>query len=213
MAKIRKSTASNSVGGRSAYKKFKPVDLVTQTQTAVRSTTRISAAADLRKLSGDSIPAPKSIQFGSLSNAGTKSQSSTSAGNEWKNLLKTASGGVSSVIGGGFLESGVSSLISGLTSLFNEDDAKSETPLVRFALPESQQQTMYMTSEGLSGVASSEGISATASNTVSPQNAKTGGVYQGTPPQGPLYRQSEIVQAVKNALLTSCSLNDVIAEI
>jgi hypothetical protein len=213
MAKFRKSTASKSVSGPSAYKKFKPVDLTTQTQTAVGSTTRISAAADLRKLSGDSVLVPKNIQFGSPSNAGTKSHSSTSAGNEWKNLLKTASSGVSSVIGGGFLESGISSLVSGLTSLFDGGNAKNEAPLVRFTLPESQQQTMYITSEGLSKTASSEGISASSINTGSLQNLKSGAVYQGTPLQGPVYRQSEIVQAVKHALLTSSSLNDVIAEI
>ena len=213
MAKFRKSTSNKLVGGQNTNKISKPVDLVTRTQAAIRSTAKISAATDLKKLSSGSAPAPKGVQFGSPSNVGVKSHSSAGVSNEWTNLVKTASGGAASLIGGGFLESGINSLISGITSLFDGGDSKSETPLARFALPESQQQTMYVTSKGLSATAPSEVVSLTASNAAGPQSVRAGGVYQNTPLQGPLYRQSEIVQAVKNALLTSCSLNDVIAEI
>jgi hypothetical protein len=213
MAKLRKSTTSKLVGSQNMSKTFKPVDLVSQAHATVRSTTKISTANDLKKLSSGTAPALKGIQFGSPFNNGTKSRPSASAGNEWTNLVKTASGGVASLIGGGFLESGVDSLISGITSLFDGGDAKSETPLVRFALPEPQQQTMYVTSQGLSANAPSEDVSLTASSAAGPHSVRTGGIYQSTPLQGPMYRQSEIVQAIKNALLTSSSLNDVIAEI
>ena len=101
---------------------------------------------------------------------------------------------MTSLIGEGFLESGINSLISGLTSLF-DGGGKSEAPLTRFALPDPQQQTMYVSSAGLSA------------------SSSFGGVSQNTTLQGPVYRQADIAQAVKNALLTSSSLNDVIAEI
>ena len=194
MAKLRKSTLNKLIGGQSTSKALKPASLVAQAQTTVRSTTKISAATDLKRLSSSSTSMLKGIEFGSPSNAGLKSRPSTAAGNEWTSLVKAASGGVASLIGGNFLESGINSLISGLTNLFG-DSRKSEPPLVRFTLPDSQQQTMYVTSGGLSASGNFQGAS------------------QNTPPQGPVYKQSEIVQAVKNALLTSSSLNDVIAEI
>ncbi|MBV9939503.1 MAG: hypothetical protein JO150_13430 [Acidobacteriaceae bacterium] len=192
MAKFRKLTSNKLAGGQITSKALKPADLVMQVQATVRPTTRVSAATDLKRLSNGSLPTLKGIQFGSPSNAGSKSRSST--GDEWTNLVKTASGGAASLIGGSFLGSGVNSLISGLTNLF-DGGAKSEKPLVRFTLPEPQQQTMYITSGGLSA---SDNFQEASQNTSSP---------------GPVYKQSEIVKAVKNALLTSSSLNDVIAEI
>lgn len=192
MARFRKPTSNKLANDQSTSKVFKPTDLITQMQSTIRPTTRISTASDLKRFSSDSVPSLKGIQFGSPSKAGSKSRSSV--GDEWTNLVKAASGRAASLIGGGFLESGINSLISGLTSLF-DDGGKSETPLVRFALPEPQQQTMYITSGGLSASENFQEIS---------QNTKS---------SGPVYKQSEIVQAVKNALLTSSSLNDVIAEI
>ena len=193
MAKLRKPTANRLASSQSTSKAFKPISLTDQLQTAMHSTAKVSAAADLTKLS-NSMPALKGIQFGSPSHAGAKSQSSSGTSNEWANLLKAASDGAASLIGGGFLQSGITSLISGLTSLFDSGN-KSEAPLVRFNLPDPQQQTMYVTRQGLTTSSSFQETS------------------QGTPSQGPVYKQSEIVQAVKNALLTSSSLNDVIAEI
>ena len=194
MAKLRKSTTGNLVGSQKSNNAFTPADLVTQTHAAVRQATKISAATDLKRLSSNNVSTVKGIQFGSPSNAGVKSRSSSSTNNEWTSLIKTASDGAASLIGGNLLESGINSLISGLTNLF-DGGGKSEVPLVRFTLPDSQQQTMFVTSGGLSA-------------SVNPRGAS-----QNAPAQGPVYKQSEIVQAVKNALLTSSSLNDVIAEI
>lgn len=160
-----------------------------------RKSTKVSVATDLKRLSSNSsMPAFQGIQFGSPSNARAKPRSSAGSDNEWTNLLKAASGGVASLIGGGFLESGVNSLLSGLTSLF-DDGGGSDTPPARFTLPDSQRQTMFVNSGELSASDQFRGVS------------------KSTPLQGPVYKQSEIVQAVKNALLTSSSLNDVIAEI
>jgi hypothetical protein len=194
MARLRKSVVDKLVGSQNASRASKPLDLVTRTQSAVRSTTKISAAADLKRLSGSGTTVLEGIRFGSPSNTGVKSRSPAGNGNEWTSLIKNASSGVASLIGGGFLESGISSLVSGITSLFDGGDEGSETPLTRFALPDSQQEAMYVVPQGLS------------------TSVNSGGIQQGAS-QGPVYRQSEIVRAVRNALLTSSSLNDVIAEI
>ncbi len=181
VTRIRRSSTSKSTNNQGANQLLRPTDLVSPAQPAIRPTAKLNAANDLRRLSGSNLTALKGIQFGSPSSAGTK-PSSTGAGNEWSSLIKTASGGAASLVGGGFLESGISSLISGLASLFG-GGGKSEAPPVRFTLPDSQQQTVYVRSP------------------------------QGTALQGPVYKQADIAQAVKNALLTSSSLNDVIAEI
>ena len=178
MAKIRKSSTKKLINSAGMNNSPKPTSLTSQAQTFVRPNAKLNAATDLKKLSSGDLPALKGIQFGSPSNTGTKSSSSGGAGSQWTNLIKTASGGVASLVGGGFLESGIGSIISGLTSLFG-GGGKTEMPLTRFALPDSQQQTLYVNS----------GF------------------------QGPVYKQADITQAVKNALLTSSSLNDVIAEI
>jgi hypothetical protein len=194
MSKLQKTLASKLRNDQGASKSLRTTDLTGQTQAIGRSTTKLSAVTDLKRLSNGIAPTLKGIQFGSPSHASVNSRSSTSASNEWTGLLKTASGGAASLIGGGFLESGIGSLISDLTSLFG-GGGKSEAPLVRFTLPDPQQQTMYMSSTGLS----------TTSN--------SGGTPQNMALQGTVYRQSDLVQAVKTALLTSSSLNDVIAEI
>ncbi len=214
MARIKKLTSSNLTGGQSTSKVSKPTDLVSRKQTAAHANTKISAAADLRKLSMSSALTSKNIQFGSTSGTGVKSHSSTHTGNEWTNLLQTAtSSSLASLVGGGFLEYGVNSLVSGLSSLFDGGNSKNETPLTRFTLPEPQQQSMYVTSEGLSASPGFADASAALHGAASQQGGGTGGIYGSMQAQSPLYRQSEIVQAVKNALLTSSSLNDVIAEI
>ena len=194
MAKIRKALTDKLTNNQGTSRSLKPTDLAGQAHKALQATARLSAATDLRKLSNGGLPTLKGIQFGSPSSSGGKSGSSAGAGSEWTSLVKTASGGVTSLIGGGFLESGINSLISGLTSLF-DGGGKSETPLVRFVLSDPQQQTMYTSSSGLSA------------------SANIGAAPRNTQPQGPVYRQADIVQAVRNALLTSSSLNDVIAEI
>ena len=206
MAKFKKPTTGRLAGNQSTGNPFKPTDLVTKTQTAVRSNTKISALTDLHKLSMGTTLAPKGIQFGSPSGAGVKSRTSSSTENQWTNLLKSAaSGGVTSLLGGGFLESGIDSLLSGLTSLFDGGSTqKSETPLLRFALPDSQQDSMYINSEGLSS---------NSSNVADTQSARSTGIYGSLQSQEMSYKQSEIVKAVKSALLTSSTLNDIIAEI
>jgi hypothetical protein len=111
----------------------------------------------------------------------------------WSNLLSaTSSGGglagtLSSIDG---FSGGISSLISGLTSLFG--GGKTTPPaLIAYQLPTSQQQTISTGS-----------------------SVSTPGVYGGPTIAASFESQSgQIVQAVKQALLNSSALNDVIAEL
>jgi hypothetical protein len=85
---------------------------------------------------------------------------------------------------------GIGSLISGLTSLFG--GGKTAPPaLIAYQLPTSQEQTISTGS-----------------------SVSTPGVYGGPLASTPFENQSgQIVQSVKQALLNSSSLNDVIAEL
>jgi hypothetical protein len=129
----------------------------------------------------------KPINFGTASRAATRNPQTSST---WSKLLSsTTSGGLANTLSGvaGF-SGGISSLISGLTNLFG--GGKTAPPaLVAYQLPTSQQQTISIGS-----------------------SVTTPGVYGGPASTTPFQNQSgQIVQTVKQALLNSSSLNDVIA--
>jgi hypothetical protein len=145
--------------------------------------------AGLTKTSGFNQSTAQSVNFGRASRAATRSSSSPSQLSQF--LSGSKSGGLGGTVsqalgfGGGF-----GSLISGLTSLFG--GGKTTPPaLVAYQLPTSQSQTI------------------TTGSTVS-----TPGVYGGPSAASPFENHSgQIVQSVKQALLNSSSLNDVIAEL
>ena len=89
---------------------------------------------------------------------------------------------------------GLGGIVSHIVSLFGSK-SKTPPPLSLFRLPDSQAQALSLGSNGNAGDAN-------------------GAMYK-TPPQQPSlqYHSAEIAQAVKQALLTSSSLNDVIAEL
>jgi hypothetical protein len=149
--------------------------------------------------------ASRGIDFGAPSSGVTKSSASS------QDLLTTmlkraASGGLHSAFGGGVLTAigGIGGIISGISSLFG-GGKKTLPPLVRFALPAEQNETAYVGSRGASTYA---GIAVEQSQS----QASGGPIYQGQPKTGSASNQ-QIVNAVKQALLHSSSLNDVIAEI
>ena len=146
-------------------------------------------AAGTSKASGFNSNSDKPLKFGNASRAATKSPQSTSS---WSSLLSGASSGglagnLSAATGFG---GGIGSLISGLTSLFG--GGKTAPPaLTAYQLPTSQEQTV-----------------STGSTATRP------GVYGGPPTLTASDNGgAQIVQSVKNALLNSSSLNDVIAEL
>jgi hypothetical protein len=146
------------------------------------------------------------LTFGSPSSSAT---STTQTGGELSSFLKqTASGGIASALGGG-LEGlgGLGSLVSGLVSLFG--GGKSAPPaLVKFALPGSQNQVTYISPAKGSG--NQRNTAGSATTTVGSGGGSTGSGQANQPFQ---YQSAQIAQAVKQALLNSSSLNDVIAEI
>jgi hypothetical protein len=156
--------------------------------SSVAKTTPVRTAS-LTKTSGFNQSTGQPINFGRASRAATRTSSSPSRFSQF--LSGSSSGGlggtVSQALGFG---GGIGSLISGLASLFG--GGKTAPPaLVAYQLPTSQSQTI------------------TTGSTVS-----TPGVYGGPSPVSPFENHSgQIVQSVKQALLNSSSLNDVIAEL
>ena len=143
----------------------------------------------ISKISGFNKSPSQPINFGRASRAATRNPKTTST------LSSLLSGGSSGGLGGTISQAagfsgGIGSLISGLTSLFG--GGKTAPPaLVAYQLPGSQSQTI------------------STGSTVS-----TPGVYGGPSTGTPFENHSgQIVQSVKQALLNSSSLNDVIAEL
>ena len=160
-----------------------PLPSSTAKTTPVRS-------AGLTKTSGFNQSVSQPINFGRASRAATRNPSPAPS-----QLSQFLSGSSSSGLGGTVSQAlgfgvGIGSLISGLTSLFG--GGKTVPPaLVAYQLPTSQSQTI------------------TTGSTVS-----TPGFYGGPSAASPFENHSgQIVQSVKQALLNSSSLNDVIAEL
>lgn len=147
------------------------------------------------------------LRFGGSSSSGTAT--SSAAGGQWANLLKqTARGGISSALGGGLKDiGGIASIVSGFIGLFSGGKS-APPPLVHFEAPASQNQTAF--------VGSSTAPAKWAESGTSAHGAAPKGIYaSGQDPNGQSlqYQSAQIAQAVKQALLHSSSLNDVIAEI
>jgi hypothetical protein len=156
--------------------------------TVTAKTTPLSASG-ISKTGGFDNGKAQPINFGIASRAATRNPQSSSM---WSHLLSaTTSGGLAGALSGavGF-SGGISSIISGLTSLLG--GGKTAPPaLLAYQLPTSQEQ-----------------IISTGSSVSTP------GVYGGPASTTPFANQNgQIVQTVKQALLNSSSLNDVIAEL
>ncbi|HLH01676.1 MAG TPA: hypothetical protein VKX25_02820 [Bryobacteraceae bacterium] len=181
-------------------KRNERVDLLssgTGGNTNSRKTTRAGSQNELRSEPWSSRGSrTTAIKFGSPSDNRTTTSSTS---NNWGRLLSQAArGGISSVFGGGGgilgAIGGLGGILSGIFSLFGSGK-KSPPPLSLFQLPSSQAQTVYLAPHAQSGPAPSH-------------------IYGTSAAQPTLqYHSAEVAQAVKQALLTSSSLNDVIAEL
>jgi hypothetical protein len=145
------------------------------------------------------------LRFGSPSSSAT---STSQSGSQWSNLLKqTASGGIASALGGGLKDFlGIGAIVSGFVGLFGGGKS-TPPPLTRFETPVSRNQTFYTGASANPGVRTDGGLG---------HDGAASGVYTSShaPSSGGLqYQSTQIAQAVKQALLNSSSLNDVIAEI
>lgn len=208
---LLKQLSSTKVQGISLNKLLTPVNLIGQAENTSEPTAKVPSMGDTRTSSATKDRAT-GIQFGSPSNSRTSTAQSV---NELSNLLKqTASGGIANALTGGLGSiAGLGGLVSGIIGLFDGGN-KTLPPLIEFQLPQSQEQTVYVNSKGSTTF---QGTDVEQASTSSP----SGPIYTGTSQPGNVaigaqtlqYQSSQIAQAVKNALLNSSSLNDVIAEI
>jgi hypothetical protein len=178
-----------------------------------------SGATSPGSLPKPSVPKNPSGQTLSVSKAGTVVQAlsfgkfhanvaASASGSQWGNLLGAASsGGASSVLSGGILSSGALGFVGKLLSLFGGSKPAPAAP-TPFVMPASQQETLNVgSSTGSSSVSLGVQGSANAGGTNGP-------VYQvNSTPNDHAAQSTQVVSIVKQALLTSSSLNDVISEI
>jgi hypothetical protein len=157
--------------------------------TSIAKTTPTSNSS-ISKASGFNHGTAQPINFGRASRAATKKPQTSSTFSSLLSATTSGNGLASTLTGSAGFSGGIGSLISGLTSLFG--GGKTAPPaLVAYQLPTSQEQNI------------------STGSTVS-----TPGVYGGPSAATPFENQSgQIVQSIKQALLNSSSLNDVIAEL
>jgi hypothetical protein len=125
------------------------------------------------------------------------------AGTDWSGIAKQfSSGGGASLLhkssaSAGFGGFGLSSIVSGIASLFGAGSKQPLPPLQLFPLPEAVNRTVNL-QHGQSG--------ASAGSTVHVH-------VQATDSQSFLTRSNDIAKAVKTAMLNSHSLNDIVSEL
>ena len=146
----------------------------------------------------------QALNFGSLHTKVTGS----GGGSTFGTLLNAASsGGASSLISGGILSVGGLGFIGKLLGLFGGSRSTTAAP-TPFVMPASQVQTL--------NIGSSVNSSSVALGVQSSVNAggQSGPAYQvNSTPNDHAAQSAQVVQIVRQALLTSSSLNDVISEI
>ena len=192
-------------------KYIQPLLLHTGTDSNSSASENVSSSG-LKTLAEGSEAKVANIRFGTPSSNVT---STSSSGSTWEGLLSsTLSGGLSSVLGGGLGSiAGLGGLISSITSLFGGSSNAAPPPLALFSLPDSIQQTSYVSSKSSSDVSASGRSSASA--------AKGSAIYTSTglttnttsSSASSRANNAGIAQAVKSALLSSSTLGDVIAEL
>lgn len=189
--------------------------LTASTPTGSTSSSSLNAAASgVKSLSVGSSEKLQSIQFGKPSNNSTSTASSGS--NVLENLLsQAASGGLSSALSSGLSSiAGLGGLISSITNLFGGSSKAAPPPLVLFSLPDSIQQTAYVSSSGTTAYGGDSVEQSSKLGSGSAIYTTSGVVKNASQSAAPASTDStSIAQAVKNALLTSNTLGDVIAEI
>jgi hypothetical protein len=186
-----------------------PTNLIGPTETArtTKKATVGQAEAGLKTASFSAKDLATGINFGSSS----RLYSSSSTGSQWPKLLEqAASGGIASIAnsatGVGAL-GGLGAVVSGIMKLFGGGGNSSTLPpLVSFTLPNTTAETVYVNAP-----AAPKPLAARLQQTPAAIPASK---PANTPPAvTATYSNAHVVQAVKNALLTSSSLNDVISEI
>jgi hypothetical protein len=192
MAKRKASSSSRKGSSSSTIDLLKSIH-----QGSSGPTLNPGAARDLNRLRvGAQKTSARALSFGSPSDKGNRSSSTTSNGTNWSRLLgSTSSRGISDLLsGGGLLTAGLDYLSGGIASLLGGVSQSESEPLTRFALPNTLDQNISVNGAQMTGTANAPGV-----------YAQSVQLSQAS--------KSAIVQTVKNAILTSSSLNDVIGEL
>lgn len=159
------------------------------------SALKVRGSGELKPLAPGQGLAATPLRFGSPSSrgsAGARKKTESS----WTGLLgNIAGGGVSDLLGGGILSSGLDHLIGGFENLFGGGSTASQA-LTTFELADTQEQSIVV----------NNGQPTSAS-------ANPSGMYNNSTAQVSQVSRASVVQTVRNALLTSSSLNDVIGEL
>jgi hypothetical protein len=175
--------------------------LTTGTLFTSGATGKPPALGDSSALSMSGKETPTGIQFGKPANSKTTQPKNS---NTWTSLLtQSSSGGIAGGLSGLGSIVGLGGLFSSIASLFGGGSKSTPPPLVDFQLPTSVSQTVYISSKGSTAY---QGTAVEKPNVALPSSVP------GTS-QSLQYQSAAIAQAVKKAMLTSSSLNDVIAEI
>ena len=193
--------------GKTAGSVSAQLNLINQSEKVITNgSAKLARLGDVKAVALSSVVSSTGIKFGTPSSATTKGSTS---GSQWSSILQnTASGGVTNAFGGGLLDlGGIGTLFSGISSLFG---GKSASPaLVQYQEPLPQNQTISISSLSTPKSGSSGG-SKTQSVVSAGPTIYGSGQGNNAPFQ---YQSTQIAQAVKQALLTSSSLNDVISEV
>jgi hypothetical protein len=165
----------------------------------------------VKLLSGWTDERVHAINFGRPTSGAAAPSSSATKTDHWQGLLSNAIGGAgtSSLLSGGlssFL--GFGGLISGIAGLLSGSSKPTVQPLTLFSLPDSIQQHSSISGVGTRITTGAARPNLGSSGVYSTPSPKTG---SGASPRVP--DSNSVAQAVKNALLTSNSLADVISDL
>jgi hypothetical protein len=164
------------------------------------ATPKLTSTSALKTLSASGTSKVSAVNFGSFRSKATTS----TQGSRWGSLLQAATSGqgLAGALGGGLSAfAGLGGLVGGILSLFGGGKSTPAAP-VQFTLPQSQQETVSLHQQPVSVTQGSVGTSS--------GNAPLTVAYQ---PSAVPAGNAQVVQVVKQALLNSSSLNDVIADI
>jgi hypothetical protein len=203
----------------SLFRAKPPTDLIAPTQGKTgsgRTTANVGSPKDTRVVSLSFKDIPTGINFGSPSSP----NSGSASGSQWAKLLEqTATGGAASAANGAMglgAAGGLGSVVSSIFKLFGGGNtAKTLPPLVEFKLPNPESQTTYVSSGGSRTYGDNSVETPSVSKTGAAIYTNSGQITASSSSSSSNFvnQSAQIAQAVKNALLTSSSLNDVISEI
>jgi hypothetical protein len=191
MAKLK-----NSFSGKSSAK----LPVLGSASSLTSGTSKVVNPESRSQTASSAHSVVQALSFGSLHTKITGS----GGGSQW---TSAASGGIASTIGGGILSSGVFGFVGKLLSLFGGTKSTPSVP-TPFVMNASQQVSL-----NIGSAASVSAVRLGVDSTVS-SGGQGGPVYQltGSGPEQAA-QTLHVIQTVRQALLSSSSLNDVVSEI